>query len=537
MSTPSPLPAAKPTRRAAFSVLTGAGISIAAPAHAQLGDFVKQFTGQQPAPSPPPSIAAGLQTVVPRGYSERFLPVRGLISEGRYSDASSRFTPKSGGASSSPEDKPTPDHNAPIVSDPFLLNAETGLIAFEGGALDQAVNHLHLAEDSQAGASEGGVAGIKNFASDATRLVVGKASGQEELAAYHPLDHEVILQLNYLALSYLLQGERRCYNITRRCIEGQAALKIKFDREIEEYKAKYAQQEGKAKVSVTDRGAIDGLANQFKVYDNEAARVPNAYVNPVADYLAGVIQEIVSHEQPALRDNSRISYLNAAKLCGRSAQLTAAGAAMARARPPAKERVLHVIVGEGFSPAREVMTYGLSLKGQVVPVRVPIFKPVASSIDKIVVQAGTGSVLATLDPVGDVEAIRLRDQHDRIPEIMLGVFTSSIASYFEGQTASRFGMIGQFLHNSRESAAAPDTRSWLSLPRRFHIARLVLPPSVQSVHLISYDTQGRKIGSHAAPVPPSELQSILYARATKDGIQAQAAKRLWIDGRLDEATA
>jgi hypothetical protein len=280
---------------------------------------------------------------------------------------------------------------------------------------------------------------------------------------------------------------------------------------------------------------MDGLSDQFKAYDLEATRVPNAYVNPLGDYLAGVIQEIVSYEQPSLRNNSRIAYTNAAALCGRSAQLTAAAAAMARPRVPANERVLHVIVGEGFSPERDVMSFGLNLKSQIVPIKIPVFKPVPSSIDRIALEGPNGTLVASLDPIGDFEAIRLRDQHDRVPETMVGVMTSTLAAYFEGKGLQNLGILGQVASAVRNTAAQPDTRSWLSLPRRFHVARITLPRKPQPLILVARDARGAKVGSHDLSTLPTETQSIVYGRATDDGIQLQAARKLWIDGRLEDA--
>ncbi|HEY1753616.1 MAG TPA: hypothetical protein VGG29_20330 [Caulobacteraceae bacterium] len=520
--------------------LVGAvGAALAGPAFGQTTD-----QGGQQKPATPP----GLQAVVPKGYSERFIKVREMIAAGRYDEAVERFEqppkpePAPKGAKGDPKPASSgPKPPPPIVSDAYLADTEMGLLAFEGGHVEDAVGHLHDAEDIHegVGAPTTRSAAVKKGFGGAARLLAGKLTGQEEIEVYHPLDHEVILLLNYLALARLLQGERECYNVTRRCIDQQTDLKAKFDKEIEAYKSKYSEQTSDTtKVTDTDRTSLGNLSDQFKSYDTAATRVPNAYVNPLGDYLAGVIQEIVSREEPALRDNAKIAYQTAARLCGGSPQLAAAAAAMARPRVPPKERVLHVVAGEGFAPERDVMTFGLAFHGDVVLVKVPIFKPVPSAVSRIAVQAPSGQILATLDPIGDFEAIRLRDQHDRIPEIMLGVLTSFLASYFEGRLMDKLGLAGQVLHLVRDAAATPDTRSWLSLPRRFHVARVVLPPKVtSSVNMVSFDAAGRRIASQPVTLLAGETQSFVYARATDQGLQAQAARRLWIDGKLEETAA
>ncbi len=556
------------SRRAALGGVAAA-LAGAAPAHAQLKEMwrnlPKSLPGlptQTPTPAPPPpppaqTIKPGVQTIEPRGYSQQFQPVREMIGQGRYADAFGRFAPMSapdqkdaatttsrpsGGARGAP---PAPAATASatppgrLPSDPYLSRVELGLIAFESGDPETAITHLKQAEDTENERRDAhGAKAVAGKAGDWLRVGMGKVSGQNEIAPYHPLDHERVLQLNYLSLAYLLQGDRRCYNITRRCIAEQGDLKVKFEKELADYKAKYAEQTtDTSKVTEGDRKAFDELSSQFKAYDAQAARVPNAYVNPLGDYLAGVIQEIASREQPALRDNSRIGYQNALKLCGRSAQLSAAAQAMARPRVPANERVLHVIVGEGFSPQREVMSFGLTLRQQVVPVRVPIFKPVGTPIQRIAVLGQNGATLGALDPIGDFEAIRLRDQQDRTPQIMLGVFTDSLASYFTGQALKKAGGIGELIHGLRDATASPDTRSWLSLPRRFHVARLVVPASVRSVQIAAFDAAGGRVAAAPTPLSPTETQSILYARVTPGAVRVQTARRLWIDGQLEEDKA
>lgn len=539
-------------------------VAAASPAYAQFGDLLRQLPtgipglpgGNTQAP-PPATIPAGVQTIEPRGYSQQFQPVRTMIVEGRYADAMVCFTPvqdpppaatpepatdrKSKGRASHPAPPPPPPPTPPgsIISDPYLARVELGLIAFESGDLETAITYLRQAEEAQNARRDAtGMTAAGNKIGDAASYVFGTISGQKGIGRYNPLDHERVLQLNYMALAYLLQGDRRSYNITRRCIAEQGELKTKFDRQLTESQSKYAQQTGDpSKVTEGDRQSFDGLAGVFRAYGAQANRVSSAYVNPLGDYLAGVIQEIASREQAALRDNSRIAYQNAVKLCGRSPQLSAAAAAMARPRPPTNERVLHVIAGEGFSPQREVLTYGLNIRDQVVPVRVPVFKPVGSPVQRIAVLGAKGAPLANLDPIGDFEAIRMRDQQDRVPLIMLDIFASTLASYFTGQATKNMGVLGGFLRQVRENNASPDTRSWLSLPGRFHAARLVLPANTRSVQLASFDAGGRRLNTETVPVSPTEAQSIIYARVTPGAMRVQTARRLWIEGRLEEDKA
>src|SRR6202012_2927011 len=157
-----------------------------------------------------------------------------------------------------------------------------------------------------------------------------------------------------------------------------------------------------------------------------------------------------------------------------------------------------------------------------VPIRIPMFTPVPSAVERVEVNVKGGARLAILDPIGDFEAIRLRDQKDRTPAIMANVAVNTLASYFAAKQADRMGSLGQLMKNMREQNATPDTRSWLGLPRRFHGPRIVLPPKAEAVEITAYGAGGR-IGGQAVPLLAGLPQSIVYARATNEGVRAQGA--------------
>jgi hypothetical protein len=558
----------RPPRLSRRQILSGLiAATLPAPAYsAAIGDLLGLHKPNDSDPSnakkkPPEKLVPGKQGLFPGGYSQRFEPVRGMIARGDYVAAIDAFVPNTAPAATPAADsaaKPAdskaakganyakaqepPAHRGGITSDAFLSNAELGLIEFEAGHLEEAVEHLKKAESSETrGRSVGNTIG-RGFG-----WIGGKITGQNELSPYYPLDYEAVLELNYLALAHLLKGQPTCYNVARRCIDLQQEIKSKFEKEIADAKEKLAKQEADdakkplpkdqaAKDAQTAQAkSLNDFTGEFAAYDSYARRVPNAYVNPLGDYLAGLIQEIASREETALRDNSRIAYESAVTLCGHSPQLSAAVAAMKRSRVPAGERVVHVIVGEGFAPERRELVFVLALVGQLMPIRLPIFTPVESTVERIEVLAGTGRPVV-LDPIGDFEAIRMRSQEDRIPLLTLEVTTSMMASYAEGKTAHKFGPIGDLLNGAREKAAHADTRSWLSLPRRFHVARIVLPAAATSLTLTSLGHAGQRLATERIAVPKGDSHTVIYARAVDDHLVAQSARRLWIDGKLEIET-
>lgn len=500
----------------------------------------------------------GRQGLEPMGYSLKFGPVRERIEAGDF-DGVLPFFPNAAPSSVPSATKPsgaaktTTPAAAPVpilTRDPFLANVEAGTIEFEAGRFDQAVARLTLAEAGTAppvpADAKGAAATLQRFkqgAANVARQGGAVATGRGELGPYPRRDHEAILQLNYLALSYLIQGDRRSYNVTRRAIDQQKDLKLKFDAQLEAYKAKYAEQK-KAEAQAAAQAAADpdapkptakptdGVQTEIAKFDGIADLVPNAYVNPLGDYLAGVIQEIAAREQPPLRDNAAIAYTAAASLAGRSPQMIAAAASLRRPRIPADERVLHVVVGEGFAPSRKVLGYGFDIQGTRMVARIPIFAPTPSKVATLELRTVKGARLARLDPIGNFEAIVLRDQRDRMPQILVGVAATTGVSYGQAQMGAKAGGVLNLLAQFKRANESPDTRSWSSLPRRFHIARLVIPAGAAKVQLVSLDAGGQVIGKVLLDLDPARPESFVYARATDRALKAAPARRLWIDGRL-----
>lgn len=533
-------------------LMAGLGaLSVGAPLQAQL-PFTK-FLGldkdKSPKPQPPkPALVEGRQGLLTAGYSQRFAVVREKIGLGDYAAASALFEPpaattetndtKTGGDASTGSAK----NASALTHDSYLGSVEMGLIAFEQGELDAATTRFKKAEKTRADGKS-----AFNKIGRGLSWAGGTFVGANEAAPYRPHDHEDILQLGYLALTHLFKGQPTCYNVARRCIQSQIDLKAKFETELAASKAKLAEQEKAAAQkassqkadktgaanSATQEQSINGFEREFAAFGASAQRVPNAYVNPLGDYLAGLIQEIASAEQYSLRDNSRLSYESAMALCaGGSSHLRAAATAMQRPRAPAGERVLHVVVGEGFAPERRELVYVLALAGRLLPVRVPILTPVPSRVNHIEV-LGARAPIAKLDAIGDFEAIALRSQQDRTPLMMLDILSSVLSSNIIGKAAHQFGAVGDWLNGAREVAVHADTRGWLGLPRRFHMARIVLPPKLTTVTLASVGTDGRQLASKPISLAAGESHTVLYARAVEDRLHVLNARRLWIDGKLE----
>lgn len=492
-----------------------------------------------------PPVVAGRQSLGPAGYSLRYGDVRSLLMRGDFDGALSLFQTVPVAAQTQngePQEVAAPTGAAaddgqarrPLFSsrDVFLANSEVGLMHYECNRHQEAMTSFEAARAT--GGDSGG--GVRNRLSQAgrwlgnrARQAAGVVLGRGDFGPYRKRDYEGVLQLNYLALNFMIQGDRRCYNVARASADEQEQLRARFAEQVAEAQQSLQQEQASDNGKTTNM--VNTLNPEFATYAPIANRVPSAYVNPFGPYVSGVALEIASLEQPALRGNARGAYEEALALAPARAQLTQAVQAMNDNHTPGT-RVVHVIVAEGFAPSRNVLRYGLPMDdGTVLPLRMGIFVPEISAVNRVEAAFTSGAANArrpvTLDPISDVEALVLRDQSDRLLFMWLDLLVSA---YRDRQTEALEAQINQFMGNQPISLdSVPDLRSWCSLPRRVHVARMIAPPGVNEVAITTRSSAG-VLQRRTVALDPQNQQTLIYARATNDVLRVDTSRRLWVDG-------
>ncbi|MBD3184186.1 hypothetical protein GF312_18015 [Candidatus Poribacteria bacterium] len=118
----------------------------------------------------------------------------------------------------------------------------------------------------------------------------------------------------------------------------------------------------------------------------------------------------------------------------------------------------------------------------------------------------TDGIEISASKVEDVEAIAFKNFQERQPIILLRTIARGLTKYLAYRQVRKksegLGLLANIVNVATESA---DTRSWLTLPNSFSIARLNLPPGKHNISLIFYDERGRKIES--ADIPDVEIKS------------------------------
>lgn len=472
-------------------------------------------------------LNGGERRVVYAGYSESGLDVKQALATGGPDAALNAYVGK-GVAPAAPAAKPgerknTPAPGAEVDTDGFLGQVEIGALSLDAGARDKAIESFALAEydlvqkklDSGVGAAAG----------DALGAIGEFITGNNELRDYVGAGYERILMLNYKTLAYLMDGDRKAYNVTRRAIDWQNIEKRRFEAELA---AQQKDIEESKKDGSEAAGQVESLFSRMDALDARADTVASAYVNPLGYYIAGLVQELDSQEDVSLRDNARISYEKALELNPNSAVLRQAADELKQTVDSGKRRV-HVIVADGFAPEKKTVMYGLPLDSQtVVPIKVPVMEPVVSGVRRIEVRDSRGRLLEVASPLADIEAIALRHQKDRQPALMARVILDTVRSGIEKVGLNSLGIFGKIISNVRDATSHPDMRSWSSLPGSILAARVDVPDTLTEVRVVAIGDGGRELSSQTVTIGKKQ-HAIVYARTIDGFMTAQVNEALWTE--------
>lgn len=471
------------------------------------------------------------------GYSQSFNTIRPMLTRDHYRDAYIIYSGEAEEDEEAEGDEEADEATTPSIrtfistKDKFLRNAELGIMLLEQDAVKDARS---LFDKAEAGIKDRkkkkkGLGGILRRGKKIGANIIGRGG----LSPYEPADYEQILQLNYLTLSYLLEGKRKAFNVSRRASAVQLTSRENFQRLLEE-KGQAPEAEGEEAVEEAEKeksilknigAGKDNFFSVFERYSTIAERVPNAYVNPLGFYVTALVYEIDSAKNPEFLGNARESYTKALELSPASNFLREAVVANSGVSP-STEPMIHVLMAEGFSPSRQLLEYGLKLEERVLPVKIPILVPNETQIHKFEVRSKNGTLLSKMEPFADIEAIMMRSQQDRLPLTWTGVALSVARSVLQGDLLGDGG-VGSVALTLLEGFQTPDMRSWSSLPRRFHLARIPANIGTSTVEIRALNDNGAVISSQTIPVHFNNGHAVIYGRATMDNINFSTPEKLW----------
>jgi hypothetical protein len=192
-------------------------------------------------------------------------------------------------------------------------------------------------------------------------------------------------------------------------------------------------------------------------------------------------------------------------------------------------------VNDGFVPEKMVLTqhFGAGTNRStgrpiLVPIKLPYYRPVPNRVQRIVVETTEGQALADLSPVADVEAIVLRHQKDQQAFITLRIVLSSIRNTIGATLKEHQNPFLKILGEVMISVAAPDTRSWMTLPASIQAARLYVPADTKTITIATYDVQGAKLASESVAVDEAGA-TFIYGRSLDDRLLVRGSQDLWVN--------
>ncbi|MCP4288352.1 MAG: SH3 domain-containing protein [Gammaproteobacteria bacterium] len=467
-----------------------------------------------------PQVRSDGSVISYAGYSKAFQPVKQMMEKGDLNGVAHFYDEREKEIRAKLQD------SEKLIDGIGLLRwLERGTLSIDQGQLENSVSSFDNAETVLKGRQN--ESKLTSWFKSAAQFSAETALGNEELQAYPGEGYERVLMLNYKSIAYLLQGERKAYNVTRRAIDWQNMEKKAFEKKLREAKDDLTKK-NQERSQKGDESDLSGRVSQdYAALDAKAKTVPSAYVNPFGYYVAGMIQEYESYDDWSLRDNARISYNKALALNPKSKTLKKAAREMKKRNAPAGTRLVHIVVADGFVPEKKMISYAINAGQQSVPIKLPIYEPVKTRVHRIEVQTSGGKRLATLSPIADIEALCLRHQKDSEPFRQLRVTLAVASSVVTKGVLSNLGFVGQAISEQKDQMAAPDMRSWMSLPSTIQAARLHLRRGVSKLKIVSYDRRGRRLASKTVNIN-KRSHDFVYARSINRMIYADASREMWM---------
>lgn len=427
-------------------------------------------------------------------------------------------------------DNETREYLAKNSSELSLL--ERGLLTLNTGDYQRALLYFDVAEikmedtDAESKLSKNSSKAGKGFFSAIT--------GMEESKDYYLRGYEKVMLYNYKALCYMLLGDRRAYNVTRKAIDKQQEEWALFKEQLAELEKRKKNQDQKNQDSGSKNKATESTSNAIAKHESrddytqkQAALVPNAYVNPFGDYMDAMILEIDSYDERSLRDNARIAYykvLDNNKDCFTAKQ----AAADMRKSAPKNRKLVHVLLADGFSPELVQKTAQLKIGDLTGTANYTEATPHLSNIKSARVRVG--KMTRNMSSLSKIEAIILRDDLDRKPfKTLMMALAFTRTAIVDAALGGDEGvpalnqLIGDFLVKTQR----PDTRSWLSLPNQIMAVRLYVPNNATTLTIDTYDAEKKKVSSTTVALA-KKGPSVIYAVNYDKNLHAVANESSWI---------
>lgn len=339
---------------------------------------------------------------------------------------------------------------------------------------------------------------------------VGRAGGSlllnDKTLEYQGEGFEKVLVHALKARNYLMLGDLEAARVEiRNANMRQEEEKERHAAELEE-----TRREAKRERVDLDRLSPE-VERQFASLSGVLARAGNLYQNPFATYLSGVVYEWSGAGDDAFIDYKALYESAPSPLV--EADLARVGQRVGRAREVADLGISGdfdaltdgdtlVLVDNGFAPERVEVKFPIPEPDTILFAAVPMVVPVPTNLAEVEIRSDEGAYLGRTQMLADIEAMAVRNLHDRYPAILvrqaIRLAAKAVAAHAAKKELGDGGVILSTLFNIITEQA--DLRGWYALPRSIHVARVRVPAGSESLRLRLLDAAGRPMRDVTVPV-------------------------------------
>lgn len=356
----------------------------------------------------------------------------------------------------------------------------------------------------------------------------------DKVLEYQGEGYEKVMLHAYKARNYLLLGDQEAARVEIR------NANLRQEEEMKRHQAAIdAAAKDQQKTAINVSAMSSNIDSQFASQEAILKRVTNVYQNPFATYLSGYVYEANGEPGDAFVDyKNAYRFVSApvvgnevvrlAQKLGRNDEAKGLGLTVPRGKPVDAGDTL-VIIDNGFAPQRRELKFPIPTPHTVLFAAVPLTQPIPTDLEDVEILDADGQSLGRTSMLVDVEAMSVRDLHDRYPGILVRQFVrlaAKEAAAFAAQeaakkdaTAALIVGIGTTVMNAVSEQA--DLRSWYALPRSMHVARVRTRPDATSVTLRLLGPGGAPMREMAVPIVTRGKERMVVARYVAGRLLAQ----------------
>lgn len=363
-----------------------------------------------------------------------------------------------------------------------------------------------------------------------TSRAAGTLLVNDKVLEYQGEGFEKVLVHTLKARNYLLLGDYEAARVEIR----NANMRQDDERKRHQTEIDAATSEGKR-----NRVDMTKLSNDVDSHfaDSTAilGRLQNVYQNPFATYLSGVVYELNDEPGDAFIDYKKAYALAPNTVVGEDLARLAtklhrkdevAKLTLPKVDAKAVPGNTLVIIDNGFAPQKAEIKFPIPVPNNVLFAAVPITRPVPTNLGEAEIVGEDGRILGRTEMMVDIEAMSVRNLHDRYPAIIvrqtLRAVAKGAAEEASRQAAARqdatAGAVVQLLNVGINAVTEQaDLRGWYGLPRSIHVARVSLPPETKEVKLRMLSPYGNVMSEVRAPVVASGPHLMIVGARYIDG--------------------